>query len=695
MKISSKLNLFLIIINLAVTSCGKGMNTADSSEPDSASQPTVNLTPVAVSTLTLIPEPTATFTPEPSPTPVPVPIELSNVSQISLDSIQTLEYKFFDSFYRWNYSGWNYARYSPDGAYIIVDIQRGIDVLDAEDLELVSEYQGLDPISFVDSDRLFVKTQTDLAILNYVTGELVELNQQGLFTDGYLTAYALHPAGDQLAISTGATTVEVISLTGDETRSIQLQGKYTFDRVDSLTFSPDGLYLLASGNNAWDQYQSVTLVMDTESGEYLYELLTNGPLVFSPKGTEFAFRGPLTLEVANLEDGKDIGSAPAFLWWDKGGMQYGYMDFTGMENMLAVAYTGMSGFGEDQYKPDALMVIYEYPGSREVETIRDIGQNAANLDYAPDGTRFMIVNPDDASIRLFDSESKEIVSTRIYYRGGEAAISPDGQIIAVPSATTLEIMLFDANSMEQLNSIDVAGYLEQYTTRWAVDLPANVSIKFINANQLLVNLSDWNVSLAMIWDIQEKQLVRTYVDASCNEFSGNTETMICYTDGKVQVFETFTGTSLYITKQDYGGTGLSYDGQQFISCLADTTSYTIKPLHGRGLGYLTKECQGFFALPSGSEILLLNGEIISIETGESRVTLEAPGDQARRWSPFGYYSPSGDYVLFGTSIYDLTSGVWLVTLEGIQAIYSAAISEDGLTLILVTNRGFEYWSIGQ
>jgi WD40 repeat protein len=679
--------VMLLLLALFMAACD-GATTATEEKQESEAKPT----------------PTATIEPTPSPTPAPVVLSVDNLGQIALQAVEELEYEVLAA----PESKWKNAQFSPDGAYVIVDTARGIDVLGSTRLDLIREIRGITPLQFVDGNRLFGTTKSDLVFVNYTTGEVQTLDRADVMTETGWPPAAVSPVGDTLVISTGVNTYDVFSLDSRETISFELKRKFPVLETRDILFSPNGDYLIVIVFDNLKRHVAVILNPDTLEEIYEKEFIP-GDFLFSTSGEEFAVQTTRGIEIINLSDGETIRLLGASL------MEYGsaaHWDFMGNTTNVTIYYQGLSELSNRVYTQRADLITYDYiDQGRAVEFFPAMRPGATSqFVYSEDGSQFLTVDLFDGSVNVHDPETAGSTASRDYMYGGHPVVSPDGQIIAVPSTTG--IYLLDASTLQVLDDIDWKNDERRYSHKPTQDksygtsnLPVSyASLQFIDNEHILVEIhqpivygEDYIAS--EIWNLDTKEKVRTFVDQGNCQLSDDHLAMTCTRSlaGEfigLQVYEVFEGTLLQVLNAEVDGElGFTYGNQYLVKCFTGANSYSLTPLYKAGLRYLQANCQPFASLAEDT-LILGSGDVVSMDTGEVVDTMALTPEDGALISSLVLNS-TGDFALIGKSIYDLDTGERLATLDGPDKIFSAAFSLDGYTLIIITDRGVEYWGVSR
>jgi WD40 repeat protein len=648
------------------------------------------------------PTPTATLEPTPSPTPAPVALSVDTLSQIALQAVEDLEFNILGDLD----SKWKNAQFSPDGAHVIVDTARGIDVLGSTKLDLVHEIQEITPLHFVDGGRLFGTTQTDLALVNYATGEVQALDRPDLLTESGWPPMAISPTGDALVISTGVNTFDIFSLESRETTSFELKRKFPLLETRDILFSPNGEYLIAIVFDNLKRHVAVMINPDTLEEVYEKEFL-QGDFLFSTSGEEFAVETTKGIEVVNLSDGELIRLLASSL------RDYGsaaHWDFMGNITNATIYYQGFSELSNRVYTQRVDIITYDYVDQgRAVKFFPSTRPGAiSQFVYAEDGSQFLTVKLDNGSVNVHDPETAGTTATRKYMYGGQAMVSPDGQIIAVPSTTG--IYLLDASTLQMVDEIDWHDDERRYSHKPTQDksfgtnnLPVSyASLQFIDNEHILVEIHqpivyNRDYIASEIWNLDTKEKEHVFIDQGNCQLSDDRLAMVCTRSlsGEfigLQAYEVFEGTLLQVLSSEVDGElGFTYGHQYLVKCFTGSNTYSLTPLYKAGLSYLQADCQPFVSLTEDT-LMLGSGDVISINTGEVVDTITLTPEDGALISSM-VLNPTGEFALIGKSIYDLNTGELLATLDGPARIFSAAFSLDGYTLIMITDRGVEHWGV--
>jgi hypothetical protein len=507
-------------------------------------------------------------------------------------------------------------------------------------------------------------------------------------------------------IATGANTYDIFSLESRETTSFEVERKFPILETRDIFFSPKGETLIVVVFDNIKRHVAVMLNPDTLEEVYEKEFI-QGDFVFSTGGEEFAVQTTRGIEIINLSDGETIRTLGATLG------NFGsaaHWDFWGDTTNVTIYYQGLSELSNRVYTQRADMTTYDYiDQGRTVKNYPSMRPGATSqFVYTEDGSQFLTVDLFDGSVNVHDPETAGSTASRDYVYGGRPVVSPDGQIIAVPLTTG--ISLLDASTLQVVDEIDWHNDERRYSHKPTQDksfgtsnLPVSyASLQFIDSEHTLVEVHQPIVYgddyiATEIWNLDTKEKLRSFVDQGKCQLSDDRLAMFCTRSLAeefigLQVYEVFEGTLLQVLNSEVDGElGFTYGDQYLVKCFTGSDTYSLTPLYKAGLNYLQADCQAFASL-SEDTLVLASGDVISIDNGEVVDTIALTKEDGALISSMVLNS-TGNFALIGKSIYDLNTGELLATLVGPEKIFSAAFSLDGYTLVMITDRGVEYWGV--
>ncbi len=689
----SRLIGLILIGAFVLSACAPAASSAIPTEPATGSS-----APAAEPTETAAPE--ATAAPEPTPTPAlePQPITADNAAGLALASVTDLGREFLAD----PNANWNAAKWTPDGAYVVVETDRGFDTLDGATLELVYSADGYLPVDMLADGRVAALMGEELVFINPATGEA---ESKGTVSNP--SVLAVSADGNLLAYATAPDRVNLVTLASGTVIEITIVRTFAQTRMLDLVFRPDGQILFIAGEDA--RPVSFTTLINTADGSALYEMPGSGRVIPAPNDTWYMYLNDgVSTGTGELARPKNDSPEP-FLQTRFSKEVGAYQDgkgtiaqlrdysFIGSSSEWAGLYLGSYDDWNITYSSPAFLILFWNDTGANTGTLSELSNAGLplSLEFNPAGSAFVTTDW-EGGIYLWSRAGDALAVNEDYASGGNPALSPSGDLLAVPHSTSVSV----------LNSADlseVASYLyPESLLPGAINFSGHVL--FADAGTLVVTADSianlrWDVGSrkSVILDISSGEALRTLAHLHNCRISGAGTALLCenFDNQATQVVRLSDGALLTSFKpaDDLRHLRLSHGGNLLSSCREGAASITVQDLGSGGSRPFNFPCQDVLFLPGDTSLLLADGSLVDVETREIIGSFAVPAPLAE--FPAAFFSPNGDFVLIGNQVYDLASGELLAALDGYETLYGAALAEDGLTLLLLTERGLERWSVNQ
>lgn len=645
-------------------------------------------------------------TEEPAPVFEPQAITAANASGLTLADLTDLHREFLAD----PFGAWSAARWTPDGAYVVVETSDGFDTLDGASLELVYSADGYRPLDILADGRVAAFMDSELVLVDPATGD-TESKGSAVHTG----VIAVSQDGSYMAYVTGINTVSLVTLDSGEISELTISRPYALTGIQHLAFLGDSSALVVSGTDVLSN-SPVTLINLTDS-TVMYEIQSPAPIVPYP-GTDWY----LYLDSATSDSpgslARPAGSGTAqFLQ-----ATFAYRPYSSTYNESTGKRTGSSGTATDlsyiagteewavlylgnyaeltyQFnllysRPDFFILFWNSSGENTATITKlEDGTLPNSLAFAPDGESF-VTTATSGNVQLWSRDGSPLAFTQ-YTSGGRAMLSPDGSLLAIPGLGSLSLV----------NSTDLSPDSEIVYPEPAFPGATNFGgqVHFAGEDQLVLSTlaatdagSDWGPRVTLVHDVESGELLRRLDNLSDCETSYSGASILCFNfdNQSTQLVSLEDGALLTSFKADgISFIRLSQNGMQLSSCREGGDQITIQDFSGGANLVLNFACQDVLFLPGDTTVLLADGTLVDLESREAVGSFAF--DEAYAELPQAFFSPDGDFVVIGNQVYDLANGALLATLEGIETLYGAALVDDGLTLMLHTDRGLEYWQTGE
>jgi WD40 repeat protein len=706
-------NCILFSIIILLTAC----------QPAPGSTSTLSQTPLT--TVTLDSSPTQTPTPSATATATatkkPEPITSSNIDKLQLTGFKDLGFEYPLVFQRaiFNLSpeiepgryiaqqsqnNWGAGRWSPDGELLIVETSRGIDILNGHDLTLVSEYDGLTPIDLLSNGDLAALSGNQVVFLNVLDGRTtakIELENR-------YASMAVSPDGSHLAYATGSQTFNLVNLDNGELREFEITRAYVPVSISDFAFAPDGSILFVTTPVIYGA--DVITLFAVDSGKRLYEIPAAYPVTHAPGTTYYVYwdkgvgigNGYLAHPSGSADAQVVTATFPASIRIREGTrMSYDSyaMSFLSDTNTLGVLYVGYS----DAYGPPNGMVYIWDLETMQTKSIFNLGYPYPfEFAFSPDGSRFFSVDFSGA-IRIWDSTSGQpVASTDRYTFFWPGSLNPDGSQLVIPYYDHFNIV--DRVTQRVLDTVVYPTYPE-YSYSSTVPYDSRVTFLPDGLISFWVGYQAASPSIAQsmrhtyTYDTQEHTILTRFDygkvwDSYYNcEFNEDGSIQVCQlTDNTeiqfIDVAEVRTGKSLLrMRANNIEHYALGRDGLTLTYCASGANYISMVAVPSSPVRQINFPCQDMVFLPGDERLLLSDGQIVDLATKTTVGQFEASWDEF----PFVFFQADHNYAIFDTQVFDFQTGQLIGSLPTTSIIRDIAITPDDLTLIILTDRGLEYW----
>ena len=677
-------------------------------------------TPTEIPTFT----PTPTETPEPTvtSTPAPLPISSENVRRLEMVSFSDLDLKYVgdpnsgETAYFKNQAGdwitisvsmgrpinilWN-----ADGRALLVETNRGIDVLDGDTLEFLTDYPNYQLVNSLDRGEIAALQGKDIVFLNIDTNEA---NPRYTLSDDQV-AVKVSPNGKYLTYATGSRTFDLVNLESGEIRNLTIERPVAPAEITDFIFSPNSDMFFAvhtldiEKTNPMDFQKKGHHLYAIESGEQFYELVLTTGIKFADNGDYAYFIWGVGAPVQIARPATDyssevnVGQGVGFLYSESGKCNSGNLlvnqySFIGGSSQLGLLYDDI------QYERDEAcstivntiynkkMIVRDYVAGEDISMFNEFEQPSPLLfDFSPVGDVLYTFSWDGV-IKLWNAKTFEILSTSTQYAlDSFADLSPSGTKLAIPFADRIEIW--------EVSTLDLLEMIYPANPQFLIE-----SIEFLTDEVVYVQ---GNANRAFNYDLVAGAEVASFSAPERERFgdcrfSENGATQICWVEGERTIgsrtiYNSLTGgiyASFPFETIQYQA--LSTDGKLVAHCRAQAAFFNLGPVDGQPTPY-SYPCQDMLFLPGDTQILLADGTVVGVESKE----VEGTFTFSTPYNKFAdvFFSPNDDFMMIGIDIYDIATGDFLGQLDSEAEIHGIELSEDGMSLIILTEFGLEYWQV--
>ena len=317
--------------------------------------------------------------------------------------------------------------------------------------------------------------------------------------------------------------------------------------------------------------------------------------------------------------------------------------------------------------------------------------------YSPAGSTFFTTAV-DGLIKLWDSDTGELLATsRAYTQMDSISLNPNGEFYAVPYWDRVEVIETETQALVQTFELPVS------RLSWgAVDSRVNESqVKYIASETIGLMVRYGSVFHTFTYDAGSNQILQEFQGPDGKQYyqckyNSDRNRQVCqvsnWQSSTLHIADPMT-SELFMSVQAETAyfNAISNAGHLFVSCREEAALFSITPLDGGVARPYQFPCQDMVFLPGDIQLLLADGTVVEVESREVVSTFAFPSPYVE----FGdvFFSPNDDFMLIGTDIYDLSTGDFLGQLDIDGKIHGITLSADGLSLIILTEFGLEYWQV--
>lgn len=658
--------LFLILLNITIlcgcTSKTANPTTAQASEVSTNTAATIATTLPATSTPTAAPTQTSEPTPTPTaPAPEPVPLTEENIQNIQM--ITTAEFFPLGTLID--------AEWSPDGKTIIVLTNRDLQVVDAENLEILHSVYGYELVQFLDDGNLLLRDGRGLpAILDMQQFKVDPVDVDIPDVDLYAVSYD----GKVIADVSTVNVVKLIDIeSGESTEFTYYPEAYTSADPLAVTFSPDQKYLYISRSITYEL--PGMLVFDLERQELLcQEIGIGGIPTFSPDGKRLVFEtGFISLYTFVLGPWFDL-SASFKSDESAGGEYFGAKSYSFIQDssQIGILYRNTK-------KTASTIIIYNTNTGTPEHSYNDISPISLDVGFSPDGSQFFTLS-DEGYIQIYQtSDGALLLTSQAYKPETDVAVSPDGSLFAYYTNTTVRIVSCSDGEL-------VMEFTDHNHSVWK-------DINFQGNDKLAINNYFYGKSQIDTYEIATGEWIRNYPEVGSCMFNSSGNTMICALSD-FELYDTETGQALVKVRprNDYEYT-VSDDGAYTAFCnVGSETVFLYDTRKGTELQYLRMGnqavCGSLDFSADGQYLVSSIGAVWKIPEGD--LVLEIPNQ--------GYglvnISTNNEFVLFYPFVHSLQDGSLLAEISQTgEWITNAWFHPNGYDLILLSGNTIQFWGV--
>lgn len=690
-----KIALVLISLGLILSACSSPTPaTTEAPAPTTApEQPTATLAPTETPTEvppTSTPEPTAT------PTPAPQPISAANISGLALASVVEIPRQpnlVLDP----NLSG-VVGGYTSDSQHIILRTDAGVDVLSHQSLDLEAHYPGLQLINILSDGRFAALQGGSLVFVEPLSGEMESVGTDVNFSG----QFAVSPTGEKAASAVDSKTVRLYSLTGGQPLDIPIKNS---ELPEKLQFTGDGVNLVLEfiSNSSNSRFE----VYDTSAAQKLYEYPTYRAPEFSTDGKYFVAGDMNGLYVYDTPTAKVVGTAAWNVIYHRGVPAEGIVKGALIEDRIDLTDFFLVGGPEtgigfyvhqktvidnpagqwntDLYHTDNTFESYVLDFTTGVQKFVFSGYGADQMAAgfgATDGSTFLLINKSgELALHNLKDGSRITLSDR-YTVGGPELLSPDGSQVGWSNLKGVYVYDWQAGK----------SVLEQGQP---LPLSQSALVSFLPEGRLLVESTPGGGVGLDIWNIASGQIETTVPAlADCSADAVGTYVLCMVPSSQARrIIAVDDPDKIVFSTNDPNITVLSPTGDSYATCKPGSGSITYKNYES-GIVTIAQPCQPMVYSPDGTLLVLQNGVVVNLPSGESTLTLEADASGKVFSSETSAAFFGLDFILIGNRAFDSASGKLLAELP-VSGALGFALSDDGLTLNVLTGQGMEQWQVTQ
>ncbi len=589
--------------------------------------------------------------------------------------------------------------YTSDSQHIILRTDAGVDVLSPQSLDLEAHYPGLQLVSLLSDGRFAALQGGSLVKVDPVSGEMESAETEADFSG----QFAVSPTGEQAASVVDTKTVRLYSLTGGQPLDIPIKNS---ELPEKILFTGDGANLVlefisnSSSNSRFEVY-------DTSAAQKLYEYPTYRAPEFSTDGKYFVAGDMNGLYVYDTTTAKVVGTAAWNVVYHRGVPAEGIVKGALIEDRIDLTDFFLVGGPEtgigfyvhqktvidnpagqwntDLYHTDNSFESYVLDFTTGVQKFVFSGYGADQMAAgfgATDGSTFLLINKSgELALHSLKDGSRITLSDR-YTVGGPELLSPDGA--QVGWSNLKGVYVYDWQAAKAV--------LE---AQQPLPISQSALVSFLPEGRLLIESTPGGGVGLDIWNIASGQIETTVPAlADCSADSAGLYVLCTVpSSGARRIVALDNPDKIVFSTNDPNITVLSPTGDSYATCKPGGNSITYKNYES-GNVTIAQPCQEMFYSSDAAMLVLQSGVVVNLPSGESTLTLEvdAGGKAFSGDSPAAFFGP--DFIVIGNRAFDSSSGKLLAELP-VSGALGYTLSEDGLTLNVLTGQGMEQWQVTQ
>lgn len=575
------------------------------------------------------------------------------------------------------------AMWSTDGANLVIETSLGIQVLSFPDLQKRFSIPDAKPLYFLSDHTLLIQNATSLSRLDLNGGGTRPLNLQVP-----ANAFALSPDTSTWVTSPNDISLQVEDLQNQSTTTVPLVRTAQMEyRIQYLQYSPDGKRLFVQISRVDGTVELIAF--DTSTWKQLYiDYNPTSLLLFSPDGERSLYEHGDTININRLLDGKSWNNLARRIEKNISANQTdiltakGYSFLAGSERVGVIYNDQWTDKAQKTSRifPSTLM-IYNTDTARAERFINNLPERVSSFAFSPNGENFLTTSL-DGIVRLWDTQSGRLVeSSDAYDVDPSPQIRSDGQLAAYSLLDS--VILVDPISGQQKAAF---GSFPEANTLEARFAGNNILAIFVQ--------TPWSNSIEA-FDVTSGKLLNRYPDPGSCTFNRNGSVMACF-NGVLRFFDIPSG--LPLMEQVPQGDGFEYalsgDGNRAAYC---TTGSEFVYIFDVRLGSVPKlmlggqsgVCGKLIFSQDDQQLLSSTGFVWNLSSGALEKTftpLTGAGPMA--------ISPDGSLLLVYPQMVNLNTGKKLNDMQSVPSVQALYFQPDGRNLLLQTQRGIEYWTVG-
>ena len=297
---------------------------------------------------------------------------------------------------------------------------------------------------------------------------------------------------------------------------------------------------------------------------------------------------------------------------------------------------------------------------------------------AADGSTFLLISTKgELALHSLADGARLVLSDR-YTLGGASVLSGDGAQVGW-------------SDMVGVNVYDWQAAASVMSQGQPLPLGDSGAIGFLPEGRLLVESVPSGGAGLDIWNFASGQIEATVpgvVDCRADA-AGAYVLCSANSSGARRILALDNPDRIVFNSTDPNITVISPAGDSHATCVLGAASITYRN-YAEGNATLSQPCQPMVYKPDGSALVLQSGIVIDLPSGESTLALvaDANGQAFSSASPVVFFGP--DFILMDNRAFDAATGDFLGQLP-IRGALAYVLSEDGLTLHVLTAAAMEHW----